>query len=71
LVSNPKKISVSSNLDIFRDSILKKTSSLYHKSEKTKVATMAIRVVEFSNWLYKIRKIFASESTYPKKIFEF
>jgi len=26
---------------------------------------MAIRVVEFSNGGYKIRKIFAKESTYP------
>ena len=32
---------------------------------------MAIRVVEFSNGIYKIRKIFAQESTYPKEIFEF
>ena len=33
--------------------------------------TMAIHVVEFSNGGYKIRKIFAYESTYPKKIIEF
>ena len=32
---------------------------------------MARRVVEFSNGGYKIRKIFALESTYPKKIIEF
>ena len=32
--------------------------------------TMAIRVVEFSNGEYKIRKIFAQESTYPKKMIE-
>ena len=32
---------------------------------------MEIRVVEFSNGGYKIRKIFAEESTYPKKIIEF
>ena len=32
---------------------------------------MAIRVVEFSNGGYKIIKIFAKESTYPKEIFEF
>ena len=32
---------------------------------------MAIWVVEFSNGGYKIRKIFAKESTYPKEIFEF
>jgi hypothetical protein len=33
--------------------------------------SLAIRVVEFSNGGYKIRKIFAKESTYPKKIIEF
>ena len=33
--------------------------------------TMAIRVVEFSNGGYKIRKIFAKESTYSKEIIEF
>ena len=32
---------------------------------------MAIQVVAFSNGVYKIRKIFAKESTYPKEIFEF
>ena len=32
---------------------------------------MAIRVVEFSSGGYKIRKIFALESTYPKEIIEF
>jgi hypothetical protein len=32
---------------------------------------MAIRVVEFSNRGYKIRKNFASESTYSKIIIEF
>jgi len=32
---------------------------------------MAIRVVEFSNWGYKIRKIFAKGSTYPEEIIEF
>ena len=32
---------------------------------------MAIRVVEFSNGVCKIRKIFASESTYSKEIIEF
>jgi hypothetical protein len=31
----------------------------------------AIRVVEFSNGGYKIRKIFARESTYPKEIIDF
>ena len=31
---------------------------------------MAIRVVEFSNGRYKIRKIFAKESTNPKEIIE-
>ena len=32
---------------------------------------MVIRVVEFSNGGYKIRKIFAKESTYSKEIIEF
>ena len=32
---------------------------------------MVIRVVEFSNGGYKIRKIFAQESTYLKEIIEF
>jgi hypothetical protein len=32
---------------------------------------MAIRVVEFSNGEYKIRKVFAKESTYSKEIIEF
>jgi hypothetical protein len=32
---------------------------------------MALRVVEFSNGVYKIRKIFAYESTYPNEIIEF
>ena len=32
---------------------------------------MAIRVVGFSSGGYKIRKIFALESTYPKEIIEF
>ena len=32
---------------------------------------MEIRVVEFSNGGYKIRKIFAEESTYQKEIIEF
>ena len=35
------------------------------------VASMAIRVVEFSSGGYKIRKIFAKKSTYPKDIIEF
>ena len=34
-------------------------------------SVMAIRVVEFSNGGYKIRNIFAYESTYPKEIIEF
>ena len=33
--------------------------------------SMAVRVVEFSNGRYKIRKIFAEESTYSKEIIEF
>jgi hypothetical protein len=32
---------------------------------------MVIRVVEFSNGGYKIRKVFAKESRYPKEIIEF
>ena len=32
------------------------------------VIIMAIRVVDFSNGVYKIRKIFAKESTYSKEI---
>ena len=32
---------------------------------------MAVQVVEFSSGGYEIRKIFAYESTYPKKIIEF
>ena len=35
------------------------------------MGAMAIRVVEFSKGGYKIRKVFASESTYSKKIIEF
>ena len=31
---------------------------------------MAIRVVDFSNMGYKIRKVFAYESTYSKEIIE-
>ena len=34
------------------------------------VPGMAIGVVEFSSEGYKIRKIFALESTYPKEIIE-
>ena len=33
--------------------------------------SMAIRVVEFSNGVYKIRNIFAKKSTYPKEIIKF
>ena len=32
--------------------------------------TMARRIVEFSGWGYKIRKVFAKESTYSKKIID-
>ena len=35
------------------------------------IGNMAIRVVEFLNGDYKIRKIFVQESTYPFEIFEF
>ena len=41
------------------------------KSEFITRYIMAIRVVEFSNGVYKIRKIFAKKSTYPKKVIEF
>ena len=37
----------------------------------TTLKNMAIQVVEFSSGGYTIRKIFASESTYPKGIIEF
>ena len=33
--------------------------------------TMVIRVVEFSSGVYKIRKILAWQSTYPKEIIQF
>jgi hypothetical protein len=35
------------------------------------VHSMAIRVVEFSDRVYNIRKTFAKESTCPQEIFEF
>ena len=35
------------------------------------MATMAIRVVEFTNGGYKARKIFAEKSTKSKEIIEF
>jgi hypothetical protein len=35
------------------------------------VLIMTVRVVEFSNGVCKIRKIFALKSTYPKEIIEF
>ena len=35
------------------------------------MSTMVIRIVEFSSGGYKIRKIFAKKSTYPKEIIEF
>ena len=43
----------------------------YRGSPTCTVSTMAIWVVEFSNGGYKIRKIFAKESTYSKEIIEF
>jgi hypothetical protein len=39
--------------------------------KKSSLLIMAIRVVEFSNEGYKIRKIFAEGSTYSKEIIEF
>ena len=41
------------------------------KIQKKNMNTMAIRVVEFSNGVFKIRKIFENKSTYPKEIIEF
>ena len=35
------------------------------------IKTLVIRVVEFSSGGYKIRKIFAEKSTYPKEIIKF
>ena len=35
------------------------------------IHSMAIRVVEFSNGVYKIRKIFAKKSIYQKKLLNF
>ena len=40
-------------------------------ARNTVVGIMAVRVVEFSNGVYKIRKIFSLKSTYPKEIIEF
>ena len=40
-------------------------------SETLNTSIMAVRVVEFSDGVYKIRKIFAKKSTYPKEIIEF
>ena len=42
-----------------------------HSASSVFLSTMAIRVVEFSNGRYKIRRIFALESTYSKEIIEF
>ena len=39
-------------------------------SKTLTILSMAIGVVKFSNWGYKIRQIFASESTYSKEIIE-
>ena len=39
--------------------------------ETSDLTIMAVRVVEFSNGVYKIKKIFAKKSTYPKEIIEF
>ena len=44
----------------------------YHlDSIQTGIKVMAVRVVEFSNGGYKIRKVFAYESIYSKGIIEF
>ena len=49
------------------------STSLFSTSRPfwTGTQVMAIGVVEFSREGYKIRKVFAKESTYPKEIFEF
>ena len=44
---------------------------LWDTNEGMSTLNMAVWVVEFSNGGYKIRKIFAFESTYPKEIIEF
>ena len=43
----------------------------YKKINLPRPLGMAIGVMEFSREGYKIRKVFAWESTYPKEIFEF
>ena len=60
----------SSCLDLCRIPVLPLKSDDKVVSIK-KLVSMAIRVVEFSNREYRIRKIFAQESTYPKEIIEF
>ena len=40
-------------------------------SETLNTSIMAVRVVEFSDGVYKIRKIFAKKSIYQKEIIEF
>ena len=46
--------------------------SVLFKGSRFGSSTMAIGVMEFSREGYKIRKVFALESTYyPKEIFEF
>ena len=49
--------------------VVKKKGTL--KMSSTYLPIMAIRVVEFSNGGYKIRKIFAWEATYSKDFIEF
>ena len=47
------------------------TQMNYQSRSVSKYVNMAIRAVEFSSGKYKIRKKFAQESTYPKKVIEF
>ena len=63
----------------WKNGFIKRQKPTYHLLKSTKnmkkrqsiMYIMAIRVVEFSNGGYKIRKILASESTYSKEIIEF
>ena len=55
-----------------RTSLTKRLSRAFSSlSVALTVISMAIRAVEFSNGGYKIRRVFALESTYSKEIIEF
>ena len=49
----------------------KNTHTLSSAQSKASRCIMVIRIVELSSGGYKIRKIFAEKSTYPKEIIEF